>query len=223
MHIEPITQLAKQNFRHETRIRRKLRQGVDRRVELASPGPAPLTSARPMRVFPVVSSVMSLAFGLVLMFWLEPSFLLELRIAAFSSVWPATMGTLQEIRRLPFGDRREGAMRFASVTFGYTVSGRKYARSQILCRCRSASATENILRNFSTGVPVPVFYDPVRPSLSVVQPRGFDAAFLTEWSLKLVSVLLFVAVIPIALWALRSGRESPPDARAPRRTRPSQP
>jgi hypothetical protein len=161
-----------------------------------------------MRTLPLVSTVMSLLFGLVLVSWLEPSFLQEWRIAAFSSMWPATAGTLQDIRGLPLSGRR-AALHFAVVRFGYTVSGRKYVRSQILCKCSSARAAQDILRNFAKGHPVPVFYDPARPSLSVVQPRGFDAAFLTEWALKVASVLLFVVFIPIGLWALGFGGVQP--------------
>ena len=161
-----------------------------------------------MRTLPIVSIVMSLVFGLLLMFRLEPSFLQEWRIAAFSSVWPTTAGTLQDIRRLPLGGHR-AALRMAAVRFGYTVSGRKYVRSQILCKCSGAAAADEILRDFSKGLPVPVFYDPARPALSVVQPRGFDAAFLTEWALKLASVLLFVLIIPIASWALGCGSARP--------------
>jgi hypothetical protein len=161
-----------------------------------------------MRTLPLVSTVMSLVFGLILMFWLEPSFLLEWRIAATSAIWPATAGTLQEVRRFPIGGRG-GIARFALVKFGYTVSGRTYVRSQILCRCSSAPAAEDIVRDFAKGIPVSVFYDPARPSLSVVQRRGFDAAFFAEWGLKLASVLLFVLVIPIALWALGLGNSRP--------------
>lgn len=159
-------------------------------------------SQSPMRAFPLVSSIVSLAFGLVLAFWLKPSFSLELRIAAFSSMWPTVTGTILDVRAFSLGSGGTGATHHALVTFEYDVSGQKYRHSQVLCECTSIVAAEDVLRDFSKGAPVPVFYDPVSPYLSVVQPRGFDAAFLTKWSFEIASVLLFVLVIPISLWVL---------------------
>lgn len=166
----------------------------------------------PMRAFPLISSIVSLAFGLVLAFWLKPSFSLELRIAAFSSMWPTVTGKILDVQTFSLSGGRTGATHHALVTFEYDVSGHKYTRSQVLCECTSIVAAEDVLRDFSKGVPVPVFYDPVSPSLSVVQPRGFDAAFLTKWTFEMASVLMFVLVIPISLWALRAAGTSP-DAR----------
>lgn len=165
-----------------------------------------------MRAFPLVSSIVSLAFGLVLAFWLKPSFSLELRIAAFSSMWPKINGKVLGARTFSPSGGRTGATHHALVTFEYDVSGRKYTRSQVLCECTSIVAAEDVLRDFSKGAPVAVFYDPVSPSLSVVQPRGFDAAFLTKWTLEIASVLLFVLVIPISLWVLGAAGTFP-DAR----------
>ena len=162
-----------------------------------------------MRAFPLISSIVSLAFGLVLAFWLKPSFSLELRIAAFSSMWPTVTGKVLDVQTFSLSG---GATHHALVTFEYDVSGHKYTRSQVLCECTSIVAAEDVLRDFSKGVPVPVFYDPVSPSLSVVQPRGFDAAFLTKWTFEVASILLFVLVIPISLWVLRAAGTSP-DAR----------
>ena len=178
----------------------------------------------PMRAFPLVSSIVSLAFGFVLAFWLKPSFSLELRIAAFSSMWPTVTGKVLDVRTLSLSGGRTGATHHALVTFEYDVSGRKYTRSQVLCECTSIVAAEDVLRDFSKGIPVPVFYDPVSPSLSVVQPRGFDAAFLTKWTFETASILLFVLVIPISLWALSAAGTSPgaPGARGGPRLSPVQ-
>lgn len=162
-----------------------------------------------MRAFPLISSIVSLTFGLVLAFWLKPSFSLELRIAAFSSIWPTVTGKVLDVQTFSLSG---GAAHHALVTFEYDVSGHQYTRSQVLCECTSIVAAEDVLRDFSKGVRVPVFYDPVSPSLSVVQPRGFDAAFLTKWTFEVASILLFVLVIPISLWALRAVGTSP-DAR----------
>jgi Protein of unknown function (DUF3592) len=155
-----------------------------------------------MRAFPLVSSIVSLAFGLVLAFGLKPSFSLELRIAAFSSMWPTITGKVLGVRAFSLSGGSTGATHHALVTFEYDVSGHRYTRSQVLCECTSRVAAEDVLRDFSKGAPVSVFYDPVSPSLSVVQPRAFDAAFLTKWTFEIASILLFVLVIPISLWVL---------------------
>lgn len=162
-----------------------------------------------MRAFPLVSSIVSLAFGLILMSWLEPSFSSELRIAAFSSMWPAITGKVLDVRTFSLSGSRAATTHHALVTFEYHVSGQSYTRSQVLCECATIFAAEDVLRNYSKGAPVAVFYDPVSPSLSVVQPRGFDAAFLTKWTLEMASILLFILVIPISLWASRAGSTSP--------------
>jgi uncharacterized protein DUF3592 len=163
-----------------------------------------------MRVFPLVSSIASVVFGLALVFWFEPSFSSELRIAAFSSMWPEIKGKVLDVRTFSLSNGGPEATHHALVTFEYDVSGQRYARSQVLCECASAVAAEDALRNFSRGNPVSVFYDPVSPSLSVVQPRAFDAAFLTKWALEMASALLFVLVIPISHWTLRAGAHPDP-------------
>ena len=62
----------------------------------------------PMRAFPFISGIVSLVFGLVLAIWLKPSFSLELRIAAFSSLWPTVTGKVLDVRTL-FTERRGDA------------------------------------------------------------------------------------------------------------------
>ena len=172
-----------------------------------------------MKAAPLIGSLASLTFGLALWYWLEPSFLNEVRIAAFSSVWPITRGTILETQSQRWSGRKAPAVYLAIVRFRYDVSEHKYTGSQVLCECASASTADDALRKFPKDGKTSVFYDPVTPSLSVVEPRGLDAAFLVKWGIEITGILLFIAVLPITLWVLSSNRafeSGPPSAAAQR-------
>jgi uncharacterized protein DUF3592 len=166
-----------------------------------------------MKATPLIGSLVSLTFGVALWHFLAPSLLDEVRIAAFSSVWPITRGTILETQSQRWSGRRVPSAYLAIVRFRYDVSEHMYTRSQVLCECTSPSTADNALRNFPKGAQTSVFYDPISPSLSVVETRGFDAAFLVKWGLEVTAILLFIAVLPITLWVLSSNRAPHRDGR----------
>ena len=161
---------------------------------------------------PFVASIASVAFGLAFGFWLEPSLSSEVRIASFSSTWPVTRGTVLSAQSLHFGNKSGYR---AAVTFAYEVSHRQYTGAQTLCVCADPTSADDALRNFPKGTQHSVFYDPVNPSLSVVRPRDFDAAFFSKWGLEVTMIVLFVAVLPLTLWVL--GSKSAPTAAGEKR------
>jgi len=171
----------------------------------------------------LVAGLVSVAFGLTLGVWLEPSLLSDVRIAAYSREWPETNGTVLESRTLRLSSRFSSAY-LAVVTYVYEVSDRKHIRSQVLCECPSELAADELLLRFPKGRQTAVFYHASDPSLSVVQRRGFDGRFLAQWGLEIGSILMFVVVLPLSLWILSSNSAAHADARgASRLDQPSQP
>jgi|SRR5882672_409592 len=164
-----------------------------------------------MKRGPLAAGLVSLAFGIALALCLDSSFLSEVRIATFSSIWPTSTGTVLDTRTFGLGGK--WSTHRATVTYTYDASGRTYKSSQVLCECVSSLAADEALHKFPIGKQTSVFYDPISPSLSVVQLRGFDAAFLMKWGLAITAVLLFTAVLPIALWILSSNSAPHRDGR----------
>jgi len=168
-----------------------------------------------MRNFPLIASVVSLAFGVALGFWLEPTLFSELRIATFSTHWPEVNGTVIEARSVYVPRLGKGgySRHLATVTFAYDVSDNKYQASQVLCECLSTTTADAELRRFAKGGKSLVFYDLLSPSLAVVRPRSFDSEFLVKWGLEIGVVLLFVVGFPVTLWVLSSNSAPHRDGR----------
>ncbi len=129
----------------------------------------------------------ALGFALTLTFTLLSAagsyhFLCTLHRAWTSASWPATQGTVVSTRVQRYTVARGGPHFYGVVTYRYEVDGQAYESSHYDARLRPRSFAERdgagaYLAAFAPGQQVPVFYDPMRPFVAVLQPGLSSGTF----------------------------------------------
>jgi hypothetical protein len=91
---------------------------------------------------------------------------------AISRHWPSTEGVVRQSSAVIWYREPDGYV--ARVTYQYTVGGQSYLGSRVSFGYKSArysrDAAEALVHRFSAGTPVPIYYLPARPGISVLIP-----------------------------------------------------
>lgn len=136
--------------------------------------------------------------GTVLLALTALTLLVAIAFAIFGAIsrhWPSTEGVVRQSSVVLWD--YEGEAHVARVTYQYTVGGQSYLGSRISFGYKSArysrDAAEALVHRFSAGTPVPIYYLPSRPGISVLIP-GVPKTLL-GWLVflsLLLSLLLFM-------------------------------
>jgi hypothetical protein len=105
-----------------------------------------------------------------------------LRNARASTNWPTATGTVisSEIREISQGDSRYGAYVTyrAKILYDYSVGGVTYSSTTVsfVEQESSLSDARGMVDRYPEGKRVEVYYDPLRPEVSVLEPGAATAA-----------------------------------------------
>jgi len=128
------------------------------------------------------------------------------RKAANGRNWPSTKGTIIASDVFPYSvDRETGDARSSvSIGYSYAVNARTYRGDRIGWGKKTVMLTpaaQSLSARYPVGASVPVFYDPARPNLALLEPRGQGKS--TEMTALVLFLVVFCAIeiglLPLAL------------------------
>jgi hypothetical protein len=145
--------------------------------------------------------LVAVALGVVLViagFWLR---IRGRKVRAARVGWPSARGAVQTARiTLEEGGENSGSYNRFSVWYGYSVAGAAQKGFAFSDRSRDHPA---LVKKYSAGAPVEVFYDPAKPASSevrdpVLQAGGLEAG-LYRFGLVAIPIGSILAVIGLAI------------------------
>ena len=147
---------------------------------------------------------------------LGPAFLIWLlwdsRRQLASYQWPVTQGTVVAIRVKPWQDKDGSATYFGRVAYTYELNGKIYSTDLTDLgpgwkQVDEASAKADV-SNYHPGDKVPVYYDPVDPSVGVLEKGIPEFQKLLLISLAVASAVAWLGTIFVVRSWLHNRRAS---------------
>lgn len=98
-----------------------------------------------------------------------------------AKAWPSVEGTLKRVEIVERGSQFDlnDAVSFPAVRYSYEVAGKRYSGDRLSFGLGGGNlASRWAIRGLSVGASVRVFYDPAKPSQSVLRPGVAPSAAL---------------------------------------------
>jgi hypothetical protein len=132
--------------------------------------------------------------------WLIVSMMRELPISEESPNWPHVTGEIV-YSLLEEGGAKSGHSCHARIDYRYRVDQTQYEGHKVTYRILGCSKAARAVEEHPKGTPVTVFYRPIDPQVSVLEPGPWDgAAWLIFWGAVFSAVGLTASTA--FLWGL---------------------
>jgi hypothetical protein len=115
--------------------------------------------------------------------------------------WPAARGRIMDSRIVESRDTESGTTISASISYAYIVGQTTYNSSRIGVGMQRTGAnfSSMMVQKYPAGAEAPVYYDPQKPSLAVLEPGGKGTTFVLIVAIILMVVGIGVASVGTAL------------------------